>query len=197
MASEPFTILYGPLVLYKGTTGEAAPDLSADPPTATWAQVGASGAKSYTEDGVTVTPGETVELAYVLGSTAPQKARRTQETLEVAVTIWDASAELMAIAFNDADVTDTAATATTAGHRSFDMLKGREISEYALLLRGDQSPYGDGFVAQYWVPRVYSGEIGELAYVKGTPVGVALTIGALEHESDGFGKFYAQDADTI
>ena len=196
MATQPYPVLFGPLTIYTAAVDAAAPNLNVTPPSGTWNLLGASGNKSYAEDGVTVTPSQTIEETFVLGSTAPQKARRTQEMLSIAVTVYDARAELFAVAFNNATVTDTAAVSGVAGHRNFNLLQGSEVAEFALLLRGNQSPYGDDWVAQFWVPRAYKSDLGELTYTKGTPVGVAITFAALESTTsgNGFGKYYAQDA---
>ena len=56
------------------------------------------------------------------------------------------------------------------------------------------SPYGDNMSAQYWLPRAYVMSVGELSYVKGEAVGTEIEIMALEHPTNGFGKYYAQDA---
>ena len=73
--SSPFEMISGPITLYSAPEGTVAPEIS-DPPTATWELLGKQGAKSLSEDGVTITPDETVEGQRV---SAPPPSRSSFE----------------------------------------------------------------------------------------------------------------------
>ena len=196
MPSAPFEIVSGPVTLYLADAGTAAPEISADPPSATWDTLGTNGDKNYSEDGVTVTPEQTLEYQMVLGSTGRQKAFRTEESLMVSVNLLDVSAEALAKAMNDATVATAAAGAGTGGHRSFDLLRGEEVTEFALLAKG-YSPYADNMSAQFWIPKCVVETTGELPYVKGAGAAMEIVFSALDDATSGFGKYYAQDADPV
>ena len=135
MATAPFELLSGPVTLYTAAVNTAAPEISAAPPSA-WELLGQNGDKSYGDDGVTITPDQTIEEQMVLGSTAAQKAFRTEEHLSLTVMLLDVSAENLAKVMNGAAVTDTAAVSgVSAGHRSFDLLRGFDVNEFAALVK--------------------------------------------------------------
>ena len=193
MPTAPFELLSGPVTMYTAAVNTMAPEISAAPPSA-WELLGQNGDKSYGDDGVTITPDQTIEEQMVLGSTAAQKAFRTEEHLSLTVMLLDVTAENLAKVMNGAAVTDTAAVSgVSGGHRSFGLLRGFDVNEFAALVKGF-SPYGDNMFAQYWLPRAYIGSVGEVSYVKGEAAGTEIEIMALEHSSNGFGKYYAQDA---
>ena len=191
--TAPFEIMVATLKVYTGPVNEARPDLN-DAVAGNWVLLGLTGKLDYTEDGVIVTPSETIETFKSLGSTAPQKAFRTDEEFTVGVTVADMTAETLAKVFNDGSVTDTAPGSGTAGVRDFDLLQGVAVTEYGLLLRGDVGPYIASSKMQWWIPRVYVESIGPIAAVKGEPGMYEVVFAALEHASNGFGKYEAQDA---
>lgn len=190
--TAPFELLYGPAAIYTGPVAEAAPDL-ADAPAGNWVLLGTVGSKNYGEDGVIITPENTIEEFFVLGSTAPQKAHRSQERFSVTVTLHDMTAEEFAIAMNSATVTDTAAGSGTAGVRDIDLLRGANVTELALLIRVDSGPYIVSSKSQFWLPRAYVSEVNEMTYEKGAPVGYEIMFSALEHSTSGFGRYDAED----
>ena len=192
MPTAPYQIVSGPVTIYTATAGTAAPEISATPPAA-WSQFGANGSRSYGDDGVTITPEQTIEEQMVLGSTAPQKAYRTEEHLTITVPMLDLTAEALALAMNGKTVADTAAGSGTGGYRSFDLLRGLEVNELAVLVRG-HAPYADGTNAQYWIPRAYVGSVGEYSYAKGEGAMYEVEFMALEDSTNGFGSYQAQDA---
>ncbi len=193
MPTAPFELLSGPVTMYTAAVNTMAPEISAAPPSA-WELLGQNGDKSYGDDGVTITPDQTIEEQMVLGSTAAQKAFRTEEHLSLTVMLLDVTAENLAKVMNGAAVTDTAAVSgVSGGHRSFDLLRGFDVNEFAALVKGF-SPYGDNMSAQYWLPRAYIMSVGEVGYVKGEAAGTEIEIMALEESTNGFGKYYAQDA---
>lgn len=191
--TTPFEIMVATLKVYTGPVNEARPDLN-DAVAGNWVLLGTSGKSNYAEDGVIVTPEQDIEEFYSLGNTGPQKAFRTQERLGITVTLVDFTAEHMAKIWNDASVTDTAQGSGTAGVRDFDLLQGVTVKELGLLLRGDVGPYIATSKMQWWIPRAYVSDRGPITAVKGEPGMVEITFQALDHASNGFGKFEVQDA---
>lgn len=108
MNSQPFEMVSGPLTLYRAVAETSAPTLGSDPPSGVWTTIGRSGDQSYSEDGITVTPGQTLEKQRVLGSTGPRKVFRPEEELMLNVTILDMTVETFANAMNNATVSDKA-----------------------------------------------------------------------------------------
>ncbi len=164
-----------------------------DAPAGNWVLLGTNGSLNYGEDGVVINPEETIDEFYVLGSTAAQKARRAQERFSFTVMLYDLTAEHFARVINGATVTTTAPGSGAAGVRDFDLLRGADVAELAALLRSDQSPYITVAKSQFWVPRAYVASVGELTYAKDVPVGMEVEFAALEHSTNGFGKYEAQD----
>lgn len=193
-ATAPFEIMAVPFTAYLAPVDEARPDL-ADAPAGNWAVLGTNSSKSITEDGVTITHEQTVERFYVVGSTAPQKAFRTQEELMAAFSIADMTAEQYAKVLNGPTVTDTAAGSGTAGVRDFNLLRGLDLQERGLLLRSAYSPYADAFEMQYWIPRCFQNGNPAPVFKKGEPAMLETEWVALESQTstNGFGKFEAQD----
>ena len=189
--TAPFELVSGPVTIYTATASTAAPEISDDPPTA-WSTLGKNGAKNYGDGGVTITPEQSIEEQMVLGSTAPQKAFRTEEHLTLSVTLVDVTAETLAKVMNGTDVTDTVATSSAAGNKEFDLLRGSDVEDFALLVRGF-SPYAASMNAQYWLPRAYVSSVGELNYAKGSAAGTEIVFAALEDSTDGFGQYIAQN----
>lgn len=190
MATAPFELVSGPVSIYTAVVGTAAPEISDTPPTA-WSLLGTNGAKNYGEDGVTITFDQTVEEQMVLGSTAPQKAFRTEEHLSLSVVLVDLTAENLATVMNGQTVSTRNAASGVGGYKSIDLLRGSSVREMALLIRGF-SPYADDMNAQHWVPRAYVASVGEYGFTKGEAAGTEVEFMALEHDTDGFGKYYAQ-----
>lgn len=195
---EPFEVVAAPFTIYVAPVGTAFPDVTVDPP-ADWMKLGTSGTDNYTEDGVTVTHEQTVEVFRSLGSTGPRKAWRTEEGLLIGFTLVDLSAEQYAKVLNDASVTQNAAGAGTGGTDVFGLSRGQEVAAHALLARGDASPAGDAFVTQYEVPRVFQNSEPELTFQKGDPAGHECEFMALEdlnaaNARERFGRLVIQTA---
>ena len=190
--TTPFELVVGPLEVFTGPVNEARTDLE-DAPAGNWILLGTNGDQNYGEDGVQIDPQQTIEEWFSLGSTAPQQAFRTQERVEITLTLFDLTAEHLAKAWNDASVTDTPPGSGTAGVRDFNLLRGSSVTEHALLLRFPVSPYIVSARMQLWLPRVYVMSMGALTAEKGTPVGTEVVFAALEHSTNGFGKYEVQD----
>lgn len=183
----PFEIIAGPVDVYLAPVGTAFPDVSADP-AGNWVKLGTAGKKNYGEDGVTVTHEQEIEEFRTLGRTGPVKAFRTSEGLKISLMLHDFDLDHLKRALNDNTVTAVAAGSGTAGVNKLPLLRGLDLSEYALVLKGDFSPEGEGWASQYQVPRVYEGGSPEVVFKKGEPAGVALEFIALEDPNAATGE---------
>lgn len=190
--SAPFELVVGPVSIYTAPVNEARPDLE-DAPAGNWVLLGTNGANNYDEAGVGFDPQQTIEEWYALGSTGVQQAFRTQERFTISVTLADMTAEHLAEAMNAASVTDTPAGSGTAGVRDFDILRGADVDEMGVLARWDRGPYITASKMQIWVPRAYVESMGQLTAEKGTPMMTEIVFSALEHSTNGYGKFEMED----
>jgi len=193
--ATPYEILAAPFTLYVATAGTAEPDVD-DSVLTGWTKLGANGDANYNEDGVTVTHEQEVATFSGLGRTGQLKAWRTNESMMVEAEIHDITAELYSDVLNNAAVTTTAAGAGVPGSKHLDTLQGYDVTLFALLVRGNSSPYGDGWNAQYWLPRVFQNENPAPVLKKGEPAGLQVSYVALEDLTDGFGVYRAQTADA-
>ena len=185
MANE-YLVAY-PLTIYLADVETAFPDIDeAENEFSSWTKIGTAGPLDYGDGGTTVTHSQTIETFAGAGSTAPRKAFRTEEGLRLGFTLHDISPEQYAKILDDASITTVAAGAGTAGEKSFEVLRGLNVQQFALLARG-QSPVDNALNMQFEWPTVYqSGEVSH-AYDKGTPVGAAVEYTALEVTPGEFG----------
>ena len=195
MPSPPFELVSGPVTVFLAPWVTQAPDVS-DPPVAPWQVLGLNGALDYDESGLTISPDQTIEQQMVLGSTAPQKAFRTEEQLTISVTLVEITVETLAIAMSGAPITDIAAAVGVAGARQIELLRGFDIQVSSVLVKGF-SPYGGEYGAQYWMPRAYVSDLGEWNYTKGDAVSLEMEFTALQDVTHGFGTFTAQTAPPL
>lgn len=198
--AQPFEIIAAPYTVYLAPVGEAMPDVGAVP-AGNWFKLGAAGAKNYSEDGVSVQHAQSIELFRMLGATGPVKASRTSEDLKVSFVLHDLTLEQYRKVLNDLTVSATAAGSGTAGIKSMPLLRGLEVAEYAVLVRGDVSPEGEGFASQYELPRMIVTSEPEVVFRKNEPAGLAIELTALE-DSDAaagseFGRLVVQAADAL
>ena len=190
-------IINGPLALYWAAVATAFPDIDDDPPTG-FTLIGTSGAKNYTEDGVSVSANQSIEAFRGLGSTSPLKAFRTEEDVVVTVQIADLTLIEVRHALNQNAVNVTAASSGVAGVDDISLDRGAVVNTIALLVRGiGKSPQFDGGNLQFELDKVYEGGSQELVFVKGEPAGVLLEFHALEDDSGNVGRLLAQTADPI
>jgi hypothetical protein len=194
--ATPQEIVAAPLTLYIAPLGQAAPPIQATPTqlaSAGWTLVGANGNDDYDATGVTVTHNQTITTWTPLGSTAPNKAWRTAEQFEIAVTLADISPATYALALNDAAVTTIAMSGTgVAGESDVPLFQGINVAAYALLARGI-SGVNNMYNAQYYVPCVYQSSNPAPVYKLGSPAELALTFAAvLDPNGGGFGNFQQQ-----
>lgn len=196
--SAPYEVIAAPLTLYVAPVGTLFPDLDAEP-SGSWAKVGSSGDRNYSEDGVSVQHQQNVELFRALGSTGPIKAFRTEEGLGISVTLHDVTLEQYRLALNGNAVTEV--TNNNPHYKKVGLSRGRQVTQYALLARGMASGYGDDLVAQYEVPVVIETGEPEPVYQKGEPAGLELQFTALEDpdaasEDERFGRLVMQTDDA-
>lgn len=165
----PFNIIGGPMQVYLGPVGEAFPDLDTDPPGGNWVLLAASGQDDYTEDGITINLDQELEFVRGLGRTTALKARRTTEDLKLGVTVMDMTAEQVSIALNANTVTTVAPGASAVGTREVGLTRGLDVTQYALLARGE-TPYVASGYADFRVPIVVVSSSQEITFKKGADV---------------------------
>lgn len=174
-------IIGAPLTLWLAPIGTAFPAFDDDESAfdAAWVKVGESGDKNYTDDGVAVNLAQTIETFTGAGGTLPRKAWRTEESCDITVNLADMRLEMLTFALNDNDVTEDA----TAGTREIPLLRGVDVTEYALVARG-LSAYNGDEVSQIQIPRCYQSAEPEITHNKGEAASAELTFAALDPEDD-------------
>ena len=198
---QPFEIIAAPLKIYQAALGETFPVIEASP-AGNWSLIGTSGDRNITEDGVTVSHPDETEIFYSLGGTGPQKVFRTREGLIIRFVLADLALEQYRLILNSNSVVDTAAGGGFAGFREVDMYRGSEVSQFALLVRGTFSAYGDAMNAQWEIPACFQTGNPEPVFQKGVPAGLAFEFTAIEDPnaataSDRFGRIVMQDAAVV
>lgn len=197
--SQPFEIIAGPVKVYLGPVGETMPYVD-DVPAGNWVLLGTAGDKNYGEDGVTVQKEQSIELVRTLGALGPVKALRTAEDMKIMLVLHDMTLEHLTKVLNDQAVVTVAAASGTPGYKHIPLLRGFDISEHAILIRGDMSPEGEDFAMQYEIPRGFFSGSPEAVFRKNEPVGLAAEITVLEDPDAAagseFGRLVVQDADA-
>ncbi len=187
-------IINGPLSLYFAAVGTAFPLVDDDPPTG-FTLIGTSGAKNYTEDGVSVAMNQSVEEFRGLGGTIPLKAFRTEEEVIVTVQMADLTLAEVRRALNENAVTNTAAASGIPGSDEINLNRGVDVNSIALLVRGlGKSPQFATGNLQFELDKAYESGSQELTFVKGEPAGVLLEFHALEDDSGNVGRLLVQTA---
>lgn len=193
LTTQPQELVTGPVTLYVAPIGTAVP-LVDTAPASPWVQVGTNGPNDYDGAGVTVTLNQTLATWTPLGTTAPVAVWRTNEQLEVAVTLADTSPNAFALAMNDVAVTTVAASTGNPGESDVPLLQGPQVSVFACLVRGI-SALNNTMNAQYAIPAVYQGANPAPVYKLGAPAELALTfMTILDPNGGGFGKLQQQSA---
>ena len=90
--------------IYTAPEGTLAPEISLTPPN-TWSLLGTNGARSISDDGLSVTIEETIESQRSLGSTGVQKLFRTEEDVMLGISLLDVTVETFSIAMSGLPVT--------------------------------------------------------------------------------------------
>jgi hypothetical protein len=195
--STPQEIIAAPLQLYAGPLGTAYPAIDATAAAIIaggWTLVGANGNIDQDQAGCTITHNATYTTWTSVGSTAPIKAWRTAEQLEIAITLADISPATYALALNDVAVTTVAATTGVAGEQDVPLLQGVNVAAYAIIAVGVSS-LNNAMQAMYCVPCVYqSANVAPVAKL-GAPMELALTFTTLlDPNGGGFGSLRQQSA---
>lgn len=188
MAETPYEIIAAPFTAWLAAVGSSFPAVDALPGAAFTKIGGAQGDRRYSEDGVSVSHPQTMEFIRTLGSTGPVKAFRTEEDLMISFTVFNMTLEQYKYMLNGNAVTDTAAGSGTPGYRRAALLRGGDVTQYALLLRGP-SAYGSEMNLDYRVPRVVHVGEPEVVAKKGEPMGLLFEFQAIEDEDYANGKF--------
>ncbi|MGH3171874.1 MAG: hypothetical protein ACRDN0_39200 [Trebonia sp.] len=193
ITTQPQELLSCPLTLYVAPIGTAVP-LVDTTPSGTWVQVGVNGDLDYDSTGLTFTHNQTLATWTSVGSTAPSAVWRTDEQIELAVTLADTTAASYALALNDVAVTTVNATTGAPGESDVTLLQGTTVALFALLARG-LSALNQTMNAQYAIPAVYQAANPAPVYKKGAPAELALTFATiLDPNGGGFGKLQQQSA---
>ncbi|MHB1950158.1 MAG: hypothetical protein ACYCQK_01635 [Acidiferrobacteraceae bacterium] len=196
LTTQPQELVSGPLALWIAPIGTAVP-LVDTTPTTPWVLFGVNGTNDYDSTGLTVTHNETLATFTPVGTTAPVAVWRTDEQLEVSVTLADTSATAYAVALNNQTVTTVIATTGAPGESDVSLLQGETVGIFALLCRGI-SALNNVMNAQYAIPAVYQSANPAPVYKKGAPAELTLTFATiLDPNGGGFGKLQQQSAARI
>lgn len=190
---EAYELLTGVGTLYIAPAGEAKPVLSAAP-AGNWVSLG------ETDGGVKVIKTQTIEKHRTDQRVGIVKAHRTEEGQTIETNLAQATLENF-VNVVGGSVTDTAPGVGTIGYRSVKNYKGKVVEEFALLFRGD-SPYGAGFVGQYYVPRGFMDDDVETEFTKDGKTLIPVKFEAMEDldagsAEDRFGQYDYQDAAAL
>jgi hypothetical protein len=195
--SLPYEIIAAPFTVWYAPVGTAFPDVEFTPG-APWAKVGSSGDLNYTDDGVTISHSQEMELFRALGDAGSRKAFRISEDLLIKLMLADLTLEQYAHALNSNSIT-TVPAMSNAGYKKIGLSRGFSVATVALLVRGP-SPYGADWTMQFEVPRAAQTGNPEVVMRKGEPAALALEWTALvdpdaASEDERFGRILAQHAD--
>lgn len=191
----PYEVIVGPAEVYVAPVGEAFPDVDTAPG-GNWDLVGTLGSENYAESGVLVRSPRNTNPINVLGSTVPRKHVITTTGLEIEFDVIDASAEQVTLGYgvDPADIVDDAAGVGTPGTRSFDIPTSPIPFQRAVLVRIDQSPYGEGLKSQLQIPAANQLGNAEGGFTKGDPFQIKHIWGAAKVVGQPFATWVFQDA---
>src|SRR3990167_5628479 len=96
----PFEIVVASGNVWVAPVGTAFPAIG-DAPGVDWTILGKSGDKNISEDGVSISHPQSVEVFRASGSTGPRKIVRTEEDLMVSFTLLDLTLEMYRRMLND------------------------------------------------------------------------------------------------
>lgn len=192
---EPFEIIGAPFTIWMAPVGTAFPLIDGAPATP-WVLIGTNGIRNQADTGVTVSHTQKIDQARPGGTTGPVKAWRSEEDFMISYSLWDLTLEQYLYALNGIAPTTTAAATGTAGFKKTGLSRGVEITQYALLARGE-SPYIASANAQYEVPRCYQSASPKTVFAKGKPAALDFEWTALEDltatdDAERFGRLVAQ-----
>lgn len=175
MSTAPYTILVAPFTVRIAIPGTAFPVIEPVTSYSGWDELGSS---VYSEDGVTVEHGQTIDYHYVQGSNAPVKATRSREFVRVSFVVHDAGLETIAQALGTTTST-VIPTSSTVGRKEMSIYRGGDVNQYSLMIRG-ASPYYPALSMQYNIPLVVPDSEPTLVFNKKVPVGVSMSFMLLD-----------------
>lgn len=171
----PYQIVAGVCDVYVapvGTTFPAVDDAYGDPGfgTTVWRKLG------HTDGGITVGHPQTVVELRTDQVTAPVKAVRSEENLEISFSLAEVTPENYAMVLNQA----VAGPTTSGNSKVINLYRGGfGVETFALLVRGEHlSPLGD-FNLQYEVPSVYQQGEPSVEYTKDAKALLAVNLMAI------------------
>lgn len=192
------SILAGPLRMFLADEGTARPTGAPKPvnPVSTGV-VGSPGVggtypgtdwtlfadEFYDEEGLGFDFTETINYTRILNKTLPVVAHRSEEDFSISVGVKDLSLETLSLIMNDSTLTNTAATATIDGYKSFEMTRGHVVSTHALLVIGD-APYADSKGTQklqFYFPLIVIEGPESFQMMLGDPSVLNVTFKILDH----------------
>lgn len=159
---KPYKIIAGAADVYVAATGTPFPSVKSDPGTiSAWKRLG------HTDGGVKVSHHQTVVELRTDQVTAPVKAVRSEESLEISFSLAEITAENYATVLSQFANRDLLNGGTAGADKVVNLYRGGfGIETFELLVRGQHlSPEGD-FNLQYEVPAVYEGGNPEVEYTK-------------------------------
>ena len=183
---KPYEVIAGPCEVYFAPTGTAFPAVSGTVPPA-WSRIG------YTEGGIKVGHPQTVVELRADQVTAPLKAVRSEESLEITFSIVTLTLQNFALALNRAISGPT----TGAGEKSVPLYRGGfQVETFAFLARGNSlSPYGN-LNLQFEVPAVFEAGSPEEEFTKDNKAMLAVSLHAIadpdrSSDDEAFGRLRA------
>lgn len=193
---QPYEIICSPYTVFAAPVATAMPKVDATNAAVVsggWTQVGTSGNKNYSDTGVTVTHTQTVSTFIPAGSTTVRKAWRVDEGLTIGFELADLSAAQYALIIDNVTVTPQVATTGLAADSHFEVMRGVQVNQYALLVRGI-SPFNESYTAQYEVAAAF--QMGNPAprFSKQGPALLVVEFHAYELTPNQLATFRAQSA---
>lgn len=110
----------------------------------------------------------------------PTKRFRTAESFETKLNLVDLSPEVYAKVMNDAIVDTIPASMGVAGEKSFSLFRGTQVNSFAVLMRGLSSVDND-LNLQYEFSKAFVSVNGDVAWQKGTPAMLPVSLLAVKH----------------
>ena len=185
MANANTPLIYGPVEVWYADEATPRPAIDAAVPIA-WTHLGVNDAITYSESGVIFSGGGDYTDIFGLGSNQAIDSVLPQDSSTITVPVMEASIALMSLARN----------VPVVGGSQISLERGITLVYHSLLIRNAQSPEA-GVAAtsgvraaagtQYWAPRVGVVGMGDLTYVKETPVMLELQFRLYRHPTLGVG----------
>lgn len=200
--TAPFEVIAAPYRVYIAEVGTEFPGVDdeegASPAFDDWGLVGTSGDLNYDRGaGVVVEHSQTMSPWRSVGDAGSRKVFRTEEDLKIKLKLVDITLEQYRHAMNN-----NAVDSSETGSRKIGLSRGFSVATFAVLIRSDVSPYGDGLNMQYEIPRAaQSGNPSVSLSKPGEPAALDLEWMALvdpdaTDPSERFGRLVAQDGTT-